>query len=147
VESCLVDSNILLRLSQPAHAEYSMASGAVDKLLLQNFDLCIVPQNLIEFWAVATRPSANRGGLGMKPDAVDVEMKWLRSLFHLLEGGAGIADNWQRLVKHHQVSGKQVHDAHLVAAMQVYGLQRLLTFNGGDFKRYPGITVLNPASV
>jgi predicted nucleic acid-binding protein len=139
-----VDSNILLRLSQPAHAEYSMASGAVDKLLLQNFDLCIVPQNLIEFWAVATRPSANRGGLGIKPDAVDGEMKRLRSLFHLLEGGAGIADNWQRLVKQHQVSGKQVHDAHLVA--QVYGLQESLTFNG-DFKRYPDITVLNPASV
>jgi len=40
-----------------------------------------------------------------------------------------------------------VHDAHLVAAMQVYGLQKILMFNGDDFKRYPRITVLNPASV
>jgi predicted nucleic acid-binding protein len=65
----------------------------------------------------------------------------------LLEGAAGIADSWQRLVKQYQVSGKQVHDAHLVAAMQVYGLQKILTFNGDDFKRYPGVTVLNPALV
>jgi len=40
-----------------------------------------------------------------------------------------------------------MHDAHLVAAMQVYGLRTILTFNGDDFKRYPRIFVLNPASV
>jgi predicted nucleic acid-binding protein len=147
MDTALVDSNILLRLTQPAHPEFSVTSAAVAKLLWQDVDLCIVPQNLVEFWAVATRPSGNRGGLSMEPDAVDGEMNRLRSLFHLLEGAAGIADGWQRLVKQHQVSGKQVHDAHLVAAMQVYGLQKILTFNGDDFRRYPGITVLNPADV
>ncbi len=83
----------------------------------------------------------------MKTDDVDREMNRLRSLFHLLEGAAGIADSWQRLVKQHQVTGTQVHDAHLVAAMHVYGLQKILTFNGDDFKRYSGIMVINPASV
>ncbi len=147
MDAALVDSNILLRLTQPAHAESSVTSPAVAKLLTQNVDLCIVPQNLVEFWAVATRPSANRGGLGFEPDAVDNEMKRLRSLFHLLEGAVGTADRWQWLVKQYQVGGKQVHDAHLVAAMQVYGLQKILTFNSDDFKRFPGITVINPAHV
>lgn len=147
MDAALVDSNILLRLTQPAHPEYAITSAAVAKLIKQDIDLCIVPQNLVEFWAVATRPSANKGGLGMKPDAVDGEMNRLRSLFHLLEGAAGIVDRWQKLVKQYQVSGKQVHDAHLVAAMQVYGLQKILTFNGDDFTRYPAITVLNPADV
>jgi predicted nucleic acid-binding protein len=147
MDAALVDSNILLRLSQPEHADYLIASAAVDELLIENVDLCVVPQNLVEFWAVATRPSASRGGLGMKLDAVDRELNRLRSLFHLLEGAAGIADSWQRLVTQYQVSGKQVHDAHLVAAMQVYGVRTILTFNGDDFRRYPGITVVNPASV
>jgi len=31
--------------------------------------------------------------------------------------------------------------------MQVYSVTAILTFNGNDFKRYPGITVLNPANV
>jgi predicted nucleic acid-binding protein len=146
MDAALVDSN-LLRLTQPAHPEFSVTSTAVAKLLSPDVDLCIVPQNLVEFWAVATRPSSNRGGLGMEPDAVDGEMKRLRSLFHLLEGASGIADTWQQLVKQHQVSGKQLHDAHLVAAMQIYRLQKILTFNGDDFKRYSGITVLNPAHV
>ncbi len=83
----------------------------------------------------------------MKPDAVDGEMNRLRSLFHLPEGATGIADGWQRLVQKHQISGKQVHDAHLVAAMQVYWLQKILTFDGNDFTRYSGITVLNPDQV
>jgi len=146
MEAALADSNILLRLAQPAHAEHSVTAAAVTKLIRQGFDLCVVPQNLVEFWAVATRPSTSRGGFGMKLDAADDELTRLRSLFHLLEGATGIADSWQRLVKQYQVSGKQVHDAHLVAAMQVYGVQKILTFNGDDFKRYPGISVLNPAS-
>jgi predicted nucleic acid-binding protein len=40
-----------------------------------------------------------------------------------------------------------VHDAHLVAAMEAYGLQELLTFNGADFKRYYGLIVMDPAQV
>jgi len=147
MEAALADSNILLRLAQPAHTEHYVTAAAVTKLIRQGFDLCVVPQNLVEFWAVATRPSTSRGGLGMKLDAADGELTRLRSLFHLREGAAGIADRWQRLVKEHRVSGKQVHDAHLVAAMQVYGLRTILTFNGDDFKRYPGIFVLNPASL
>lgn len=147
MDAALADSNILLRLAQPAHPEHSVTAAAITKLIRQGFDLCVVPQNLVEFWAVATRPRASRGGLGMKLDAVESELNRLRSLFHLLEGTAGIADSWQRLVKLHQVSGKQVHDAHLVAAMQVYGVQNILTFDGDDFKRYPGITVLNPAQL
>jgi len=36
-------------------------SAAVAGLRQRNIDLCIVPQNLVEFWAVATRPVANNG--------------------------------------------------------------------------------------
>jgi hypothetical protein len=33
------------------------------------------------------------------------------------------------------VIGAKVHDARLVAAMNVHGARRLLTFNAGDFTR------------
>jgi predicted nucleic acid-binding protein len=52
-----------------------------------------------------------------------------------------------RLVLTHNVSGRQVHDAHLVAIMQAHSITSILTFNGADFKRYPGITVLHPAQI
>ena len=46
----------------------------------------------------------------------------------------------------HNVAGKKVHDAHLVAMMQAHSIRSILTFNEADFKRYPGIAMLNPAN-
>lgn len=42
---------------------------------------------------------------------------------------------------------KQVHDARLVALMQAHGITHILTLNGSDFTRYPGITPVDPASL
>ena len=44
----------------------------------------------------------------------------------------------ERIVVARGVSGKQSHDAHLVALM-------ILTFNGDDFNQYPGATHLKNA--
>ncbi len=69
----------------------------------------------------------------------------LAGTFRLLEGKPGVAAAWEALVVRHGISGKQAHDAHLVAIMQVYEVTDILTFNGSDFRRYPGIQVLDPA--
>ena len=45
------------------------------------------------------------------------------------------------------VSGVQVHDARLAATMRVHGVQRILTFNVQDFRRYTGIEAVLPQSV
>ena len=34
------------------------------------------------------------------------------------------------------VSGRQIHDANIVATMLAHGEHRLLTFNAADFRRY-----------
>ena len=47
----------------------------------------------------------------------------------------------------HNVSGVQVHDARLAAAMRVHGIQRVLTFNARDFARYPDIQAVHPQTL
>jgi hypothetical protein len=47
----------------------------------------------------------------------------------------------------HAVSGAQVHDARLVAAMHVHGVRHLLTLNVRDFARHLGITVVHPQTL
>jgi len=42
-------------------------------------------------------------------------------------------------------TGVQAHDARLVAAMNVYGVSRILTFNAQDFTRYQDMEVIRPA--
>jgi predicted nucleic acid-binding protein len=46
-----------------------------------------------------------------------------------------------------RVSGIQVHDARIVAAMTVHQVNSILSFDLDDFKRYPGINVVHPTEV
>jgi predicted nucleic acid-binding protein len=56
---------------------------------------------------------------------------------------------WRRLVVSFEVSGMQVHDARIVAAMIVHGVTHILTFNTADFVRYStrGIVAVDPTTV
>ncbi len=65
-------------------------------------------------------------------------------MFAMLPDLPAIYPEWKRLVDSCQVSGKNAHDARLVAAMRIHGLTHLLTFNTADFARYTTITVHDP---
>jgi predicted nucleic acid-binding protein len=142
----LIDSNVLLRSLHPGHPHYAAAGNSVTTLRLRNETLCIAPQTLIEFWAVASRPRDDNG-LGLPTARVATELLSLRRLFRLLPSTPEVLEAWQRIVVTHEILGKQTHDAHLVAIMQVHSVQSVLTFNVSHFTRFPNITVLNPAQI
>ena len=108
--------------------------------------LSIFPQNLIEFWSVATRPVINNG-LGFSIAKTEEEIIGLKALFALQPDTSEIFSEWEKIVLQYQVSGKQAHDARLVAAMRVHNLTHLLTFNITDFKRFTTITAVSPQSL
>lgn len=54
----LLDTNLLTRPLEPAHPHHKPAVDALAALLAAGEDVCIVPQNLYEFYVVATRPAA-----------------------------------------------------------------------------------------
>jgi predicted nucleic acid-binding protein len=141
----LVDTNILLRMLQPHTTQAVIANRALDVLRARSEELHIAAQNLVEFWAVATRP-AIVNGIGLTSEQAIREVNALKQLFILLPE-APLQSEWERLVTTYRVSGKNSHDARLVAAMTVYGTRSILTFNVQDFTRYAGITVLDPRLV
>ena len=105
----------------------------------------IASQNLIELWAVATRPF-DQNGLGLTIEEATREINRVKRFWVLLPD-LPLFEEWERLVKTYRVSGKNTHDARLVAAMHVHGIESILTFNGNDFGRYTGITVIDPAAM
>jgi predicted nucleic acid-binding protein len=143
--SYLVDTNVLLRGVQEFHPMHSDAVRATD-LLLSHEPVSIIPQNLIEFWAVSTRPKTSNG-LGLSVTETHERIAVIKSTFRLLSDTQDIFDEWERLVVQHQVLGKQVYDARLVAAMRVHKLTHLLTFNTADFKRFSFITAVRPQTI
>jgi predicted nucleic acid-binding protein len=125
---------------------YGDTARAVNILLAREDELFVIAQNLIEFWAVATRPIANNG-LGPTVARANQELIKLKALFAILPDTARILPEWEQLVVKYQVLGKQVYDALLVAAMRVHNLTHLLTFNTADFKRLSFITAVSPQTV
>ena len=112
----LVDTNILPRTMQPHHPHCAPAERAVAALRIRQEVLHVAAQNLVEFWAAATRP-AGENGLGMSIEAASRELTALKRLFSLLPE-VPVFGEWERLVGMYRVSGKTTHDARLVACMR-----------------------------
>ena len=143
----LADTNILLRRIHRSHPQHRETRRAIRRLRARGDAFCVTAQNLIEFWAVCTRPIINNG-LGLLPaQANRILSKIEGSTVRFSDDADAVYLEWRALVARHGVSGKKSHDARLVAAMNVHGVSHILTFNTQDFTRYPGIVALNPRDV
>ena len=145
--SYLLDTNILLRFLLLFDPHYAEIRRAIRLLKSRRERLCTTTQNIAEFWNVCTRPTTARGGLGLTIEATKSRLQLLERAFIVLPESSAIYNEWKNLVEIHRVSGVQVHDARLVAAMKVHGVTNLITLNIKDFSRFSGITVIEPQFV
>ncbi|MEH2398845.1 type II toxin-antitoxin system VapC family toxin [Nostoc sp.] len=79
----LVDTNVLLRSVDLSHPMNPDAINAIRRLRDRGEQFHIVPQNLIEFWNVYTRPT-ERNGLGRSVAETQSEVNRLKVFFPLL---------------------------------------------------------------
>jgi len=143
--SVLLDTNVILRRVQPDHIHHGIAIESVAKLLASGEPVHFTLQNISEFWNVVTRPTAVNG-LGFSPEFALNEVAKIEQVLTLLPDTPVVYGESKRLVSTHHVSGAKVHDARLVAIMNVYGVRRLLTFNTADFARFD-IEAIHPSAV
>jgi len=141
----LLDTNILLRYALTADPAFATVDTAVNTLHASGEVLCVVPQNVYEFWAAATRPTA-ANGLGLTVPECQIQVIRIKRLFRLLPDLPALFADWEALVGAYSCHGRVSFDARLVAAMRTHGVTRLLTFNRADFGRFPGLTILDPAT-
>ena len=141
----LLDTNILGRITNGADPLCATCREAIRKLHQQGERLVIVPQNLYEFWAVATRKPENNG-LGMEPNRASFWIGYFQRRFIVLPDQEALLPTWHALVKSYTIKSFQAHDVRLVAAMQTYSVTRMLTKNPNHFQRFP-ITLMDPSVV
>jgi predicted nucleic acid-binding protein len=139
----LIDSNVLIRWVQREAPSFKIVSAAIKQLVRSHVEPCYTSQNLGEFWNVLTRP-ADRNGFGFTPAFAEVRARDLEAAFRLLPDTPAVHTESRRLLVDYRVSGVQVHDARLVAAMHVQGVKRILTFNTRDFARFDDIEAVHP---
>jgi predicted nucleic acid-binding protein len=143
--SVLVDTNVLLRRVQPDHPHHVLAIESVARLLIAGEQVYFALQNISEFWNVVTRPlSVN--GLGFSPDFAMGEVGKIEAALTFLPDSPAAYAEWKRLVATYAVCGAKVHDARLVALMNVHGVSRILTFDTSDFSRFK-VEALHPSAI
>lgn len=144
----LADTNVLLRFAIRQDPQHQIVRKAVRKLIGQSDEISIFPQSCIEFWNVATRPVKNNG-FGYSCKDADFFLRLIERVFPLMSDDAGVYREWRKLVIDFGVSGIQVHDGRIVAAMLVHNITHILTFNTKDFARYSsiGVIAIDPKNV
>lgn len=142
----LVDTNVLIFSIQPSSPWHEASIKAIEFSLDASEPVFVLPQNVAEFWNVCTRP-ADKNGLGLSPAEAERQLTSLDSILTVLHETPDVYLLWRRIVVEHEVRGIQVHDARIAASMMVHGVDRLLTYNPRDFKRFAGITPVRPDEV
>jgi predicted nucleic acid-binding protein len=98
-------------------------------------------QVLREYLVVATRP-LHGNGLGLsRAEALDNVQQILRRL-HMLDENACSRERLLALVREVEISGKQIHDANIVATMLGSDVTALLTLDHKDFERFGHLVTL-----
>jgi predicted nucleic acid-binding protein len=136
---CSAAPSRIIRFARKPHRQFP-------KLIRQRDAVFFCSQNVAEFWNVATR-SADLNGLGRSHQEALQEVSSIERLLTLLPDVPAIYSAWKEIVRDHKIQGVKVYDARLVAVMNVYAVEGILTFNGADFKRYSNIKALHPSLV
>jgi predicted nucleic acid-binding protein len=137
-----VDTNVLVYATRPSTPQHAVASAALARLEGEGSTLWVSPQILREYLAVVTRPQASAPALSMATAIADVQT--FRATFEVAEDSPTVLDRLCDLLIAHSGSGRQVHDANVVATMLEHGVCRLLTFNAADFRRFAPIIDIEP---
>ena len=134
-ERVFLDTCVLLTATDPDRPGHAAALRALNTWPARGVTLFVSGQVLREYLSVATR-SPKGNGLGLSPAEAVGNVRALLTRLHLLEESERCRERLLALIGEHGVSGKQVHDANIVATMLGHGVTRLITFNEEDFRRF-----------
>jgi len=140
-ERIFVDTNVLLAATDEDRATHTDAVAFLESGWVGEARLFVSGQIFREYLVVATRP-VKANGLGMELEAALANLKQFRQVTLVLPEDAETALRLCDLVRRHQIRGKGIHDANVVASMLRHGLQKLKTYNPRDFEPFEAIELI-----
>jgi predicted nucleic acid-binding protein len=136
-----VDTNILLYSTDPTSPLMAAARRALRTVRRQGETPTLSPQIVREYLVAFSR---GVGGVvpPIGPILENIE-RILREVDFVGENEL-VARRLLALLRDVPAAGKQVHDANIVATMQVHGIRRLLTHNEAHFTRFSHLITVVP---
>ena len=145
-ERLFCDTNVLLSAVDRKRTLHRQALHVLNALPTQGTELCLSGQIVREFLVVCTRP-VDVNGLGLSPRLAIRNVEAIIERSTILDENRGVATRLRHLARTARCTGKQLHDANIVATMQEHGLSRLVTGNLTDFRRFDSLDLVDLAHV
>ena len=142
VKPGIVDANILV-YALDADAPHHIASRSLlDAGRIGATTLFVTSQVLCEFYSIVTSPRR----VAKPRSAADAiaAIGGLLSFLHVLPIPARAVEGWLDLLRRRPVTGGQVFDLQLAASMLANGVNRIYTYNTGDFQAFNELAVSEP---
>ena len=134
-----VDTNVLLTATDESRQFHSAALKPLSGAISLDKRLAASGQVVREYLVVATRPIESNG-LGLSPADADANVNEFLRHLELYDETEAVSKRLRQLVTAHNLHGKRLHDANIVATMAVHGIYAMLTQNGADFAPFDDIT-------
>lgn len=139
-----IDTCVLLRTRDIRSPLHAVVKQVLQEIASSDIRTFVTPQVLAEYWAVATRPADQRGGLGLPPDVVRTDIRYFMELHEMAREPRNLFDIWLEILAVYSVSGKAVWDARLAAVLKANHTRYPVTFDPADFKRFSFLTPVLP---
>lgn len=133
-ESVFVDTNAVVHARNADSPDHAEAKQRLTELQQSGAELWVSRQVLREFGVVVSKQMMARDAYDSA--ALVDEIERLEKEYLVADEDSDVTRHWKHLIRAHQVKGKPIHDANIVATMLAFGIGKLLTQNVGDFRRY-----------
>ena len=138
-DACVIDTNVLVYGTVSGNPWYLQARQWLSTLHDAGVRLCVTTQILREYLVVLTRGTVFERSFDT--DQALAHVRAFLPTLTVLDEPIAAADLLRELVHRHQIRGKQIHDANIVAVMLTHAIHRLVTYNRADFVRFDEISL------
>lgn len=141
-EAIFIDTSVLVYASVVEAPLHLVALGEIQRIEQAGVELWLSRQVLREYLAVLSRPQTYT--TPVSASILVSQVQAFEKRFRIAEDGPEVTARLLDLMEQVPIGGKQIHDANIVATMQVFGIHHLLTHNVSDFARFTHlVTVLS----
>jgi toxin-antitoxin system PIN domain toxin len=141
----LLDTNVLVYAVDSEARLHAACREVVSRAMSGRLGAVVVPQVLMEFFAVVTSARRVQSPLSAA-DATAQVTDWRQSI-RVRYPTQRCLEEWAVMTEQLRPVGLEVHDVFLAAQMLAHGIREICTVNAGDFAGIEGITVLHPETV
>jgi predicted nucleic acid-binding protein len=141
----LLDANVLIYAANSDAAHHAPSLAVVRAGLGGRLPAVLVPQVLLEFYAVVTSPRRVENPLS--PSEAVGRLEALRAGMPTLPVPGEALDALAAILAERPGAGPMVFDRFLAAQMRHHGVDRICTYNVSDFNGITGLEAVQPEAI